>query len=344
MVKMSSCYRVVGSLGSPYTMKVRAVFRYRRLPHLFEMRNGDVRREVAHVRPQIIPMVQRPHDKQWYVDSTPIIYDLESRHDNNRSVLPASAADRFVAELVEDFADEWLTKAMFHYRWYYAADRDFSAYWIATDHVTGGGEARTERRELARVFCDRQVSRMELVGCTEQNKPVIECTYERVLDALESDVGYGQFLFGTRPSIADFGLFGQLKTLSDDPTPQWLMRQRAPTLCHWIRQLDDLSGLEGAWHGREETPLPSVRTLLELCGQAYLPFLAANEAAIHAEQDRVELRIFQHDYVQPTFRYQLKCYSRLRALYAALDADAKHLLDPVLEATGCLVFLAGARA
>ena len=341
---MSNNYRVVGSLGSPYTMKMRAVFRYRRLPHLFEMRNGAVRSEVAHVRPQIIPMVQRPQDDEWYVDSTPIIYDLESRHDNNRSVLPDDPADRFLAELIEDLADEWLTKAMFHYRWHYAADRDFSAYWIATDHVVGGGEARSERREVARSIGDRQVSRMELVGCTEQNKPVIELTYERLLDALETDVGYGQFLFGTRPSIADFGLFGQLKTLSDDPTPQWLMRQRAPTVCHWLRQLDDLSGLDGAWRRDDETRLQSVRKLLELCGEAYLPFLSANEAAIHAEQDHVGLRIFGHDYLQPTFRYQLKCYSRLKALHGALDSDVKQQLVPLLAETGCLKYLTNLRA
>ena len=54
---MSDSYRIVGGLGSPYSMKMRAVFRYRRLPHIFEMRNGAVRDEVAHVRPSIIPMV-----------------------------------------------------------------------------------------------------------------------------------------------------------------------------------------------------------------------------------------------------------------------------------------------
>ena len=92
------------------------------------MRTGSVREETAAVRPQIIPMVQKPGDSGWDVDSTPIIYELEARHDNGRSLLPADAGDRFLAELIEDFADEWLTKAMFHYRWYYATDRDFSAY------------------------------------------------------------------------------------------------------------------------------------------------------------------------------------------------------------------------
>jgi glutathione S-transferase len=237
---MEGLYRIVGGLGSPYSMKMRAVFRYRRLQHTFEMRNGAVREEVAHVRPSIIPMVRGPDDADWMVDSTPILYELETRHDNGRSILPDNPGDRFLAELIEDFADEWLTKAMFHYRWYYATDRSFSAFWIATDQVVAAQGSRSERQAFADQISARQVSRMALVGCTDANKPVIEQSYFRVLDALEPHVGFGQFLFGTRPSIGDFGLFGQLKTLADDPTPQWLMRQRAPTVCHWVRQADDL--------------------------------------------------------------------------------------------------------
>ena len=90
-------YRIVGGLGSPYSMKMRAVFRYRRLQHVFEMRNGKVSEEVAHVRPSIVPMVRGADDRDWMVDSTPIIYELESRHSSDRSILPDSAGDRFLA-------------------------------------------------------------------------------------------------------------------------------------------------------------------------------------------------------------------------------------------------------
>ena len=87
-------YRIVGGLGSPYSMKMRAVFRYRRLQHVFEMRNGKVSEEVAHVRPSIVPMVRGADDRDWMVDSTPIIYELESRHSSDRSILPERAGDR----------------------------------------------------------------------------------------------------------------------------------------------------------------------------------------------------------------------------------------------------------
>jgi glutathione S-transferase len=335
---MDGHYRIVGGLGSPYSMKMRAVFRYRRLPHIFEMRNGSVREETNQVRPQIIPMVRGPEDEAWMVDSTPIVYELEDRHDNGRSVLPENPGDRFLAELIEDFADEWLTKAMFHYRWYYATDRGFSAYWIATDQVT---DADASRRAFADQIGERQVSRMPLVGCTDENKPVIERSYESVLDALESHVGFGRFLFGTRPSIGDFGLFGQLKTLSDDPTPQWLMRQRAPTVCHWVRQLDDLSGISGEWRPETEQIPDVVTMLLKICAATYLPFLAANAEAVDAGADTVQLELLDQPFSQPPFRYQTKCYSRLKSLYANLPQPDKQRIDPLLEQADCVRWLVG---
>ncbi|HBP14871.1 MAG TPA: glutathione S-transferase, partial [Gammaproteobacteria bacterium] len=50
------------------------------------------------------------------VDSTPIIRRLESEIPG-RSVIPEDPVIRFLDYLLEDYGDEWLTKAMFHYRW-----------------------------------------------------------------------------------------------------------------------------------------------------------------------------------------------------------------------------------
>jgi len=339
-IQSQNQYRIVGGLGSPYSMKMRAVFRYRRLAHRFEMRNGQIRDEVAHVRPYIIPMVRGPEDADWLVDSTPILYELESRYPEQRSILPEDPAVRFVSELIEDFADEWLTKAMFHYRWFYATDRSFSSYWIATDQVAGPDASRAAREAFAQAITERQVGRMPLVGCTAENRPVIERSYERVLDTLESHVGFGRFLFGTRPSIGDFGLFGQLKTLADDPTPQWLMRQRAPTVCHWVRQMDDLSGISGDWLASASEFPSAVTGLLEICGDCYLPFLAANEQTLRDELEQVDLEINGLRFSQPPFRYQVKCYSRLKSLYQQLPDAARRQLSTLLEQTGCERYLA----
>ena len=57
--------------------------------------------------------------------------------------------------------------------------------------------------------------------------------------------------------------------------------------------------------------------------------------------DEVALTLNGQTYRQPPFRYQGKCYSALRARYAALPDDARSRLDPLLDATGCLPWLTG---
>lgn len=332
---MSEPYRLMGQNGSPYSMKMRAIMRYRRIPHVWDQRSPRMVDDVADVKPKLMPMVRFPSDGNWRVDSTPIAMELEQLH-QDRSILPVDPVQCFLSDLFEDMADEWLTKAMFHYRWYYQDDRDFAAYWIASDNTPSGAGAMAKRKAFAESIRDRQVGRMALVGCTDENKAVIEESYRRCLSALESRVGYQSFLFGTRPSLGDFGLFGQLKTLGDDPTGRRVMKDSAPTVLHWVRHTDDLSGHEGEWIS-EDAPLPcAVTQLLSLCGEAYLPFLLANRDALEQGADELRLTIFGAPFAQAPFRYQAKCLSRLQALYARLPDPARVRLDPLLEKTGCL--------
>lgn len=335
---MTEPYIVLGQNGSPYSMKIRAIMRYRRLHHIWDQRSPRNVDEVAHVKPVLMPMVKFPADGEWRIDSTPIALELEHMS-AERSIMPPDPVHRFLSDLIEDMADEWLTKAMFHYRWHYQEASDYAAYWIASDNTPAGEGAAAKRRKFSDYIQDRQVGRMPLVGCTTENKPVIEESLDRVVHALEGRVGYQSFLFGTRPSFADFGLYGQLKTIIEDPVGRDVVLREAPTAFHWIRHTDDLSGHSGDWMGAD-APLPAAITeLLQLCGEAYLPFLAANRQAIDEGAEELRLTIFGHPFAQAPFRYQLKCYSRLQALYDRLgDADQVRL-DPLLEKTGCLDWL-----
>lgn len=331
---MGEVYRVVGSAGSPYLIKMRAIFRYRRILHIWQHCSGRIKDGTADVRPLLMAIVKFPSNGDWRVDSTPIAYELEERY-SERSILPPDPVHRFLAELIEDMADKWLTKAMFHYRWYYEPDQAFASWWIASDGLSADSVPRAEREAFAREFGKRQIDRMGTVGCTDENKPVIEETYRRVLEALETRCGLEGYLFGTRPSLADFGLFGQLKTLGDDPTPRAEMSRIAPTALHWIRQTDDLSGNDGKWLSAD-TELPeAVTALLLVCGMAYLPFLAANMRALEVGEPEVALTIFGKPYAQSPFRYQGKCYSRLRSLYGRLEGRDKLRADAFLEPTSC---------
>jgi glutathione S-transferase len=332
---------IVGAIGSPYTRKMKALARYRRIEIRF-LSGGPGGRPDGLPKPPLplLPVVYLPEGENDYratSDSTFQLRELETRY-TGRSVLPPDPVIALLDYLVEDYADEWVTKMMFHYRWYYAADRAFARTWIITSRDPVMAEA--ERRAGMQAFNDRQVGRMALVGCTEQNRPLIEESYRFVLDTVDRHVRAIPFLFGARPSLADFGLFGQLQILSVDPTPMAEMRERAPDVYCWLLRLDDASGVEGEWID-PAAPLPGTLTaLLRHCGETYLPFLAANTRALQEGRDEVALDILGRPYAQAPFRYQGKCHDALRRKLAALPGEVRHWLDPVLEQTGCLRYLA----
>ena len=74
----------------------------------------------------LVPILHIPKDDAYLVDSTPIAYELERRH-SERSILPDDPGLAFLSHLIEDMADEWITKAMFLYRWEKPEDQEYSA-------------------------------------------------------------------------------------------------------------------------------------------------------------------------------------------------------------------------
>jgi glutathione S-transferase len=321
-------YEVWGQLGSPYSLKMRAVMRYRRLPHVWRpiSRDSPVR---AKVKVPVIPIV-RFGDDDWRNDSTPMIQALEALHPE-RSLVPTDPGDAFLAMLLEDMADEWGTKLMFHYRWAPVEDQAPNAFTIAQQSMPGAPRATVER--AGETLRERQVGRMPLVGCTPQNAPLIEQTARRVLGLIDGHVPEGMWLFGARPSLADIGWYGQLSQLARDPTPRALMRSEFPAAFTWVETLDDASGLEpGPWRDPDTDPSPALASLCALASELYLPFLAENARALAAGSGEYSVSLLGHPYAQAPFSYQAKCLAVLKAAFAALPADARQRVETALAA------------
>ena len=99
---MEGTYRLIGNIGSPYSMKMRAILRYRRIPFVWVNRDQKVNDEIAHVKPPVIPVLQYPEDGSYHVDSTPLAYELEKRHPGRRSIIPEDPGLAFLSHLIED--------------------------------------------------------------------------------------------------------------------------------------------------------------------------------------------------------------------------------------------------
>ena len=322
-------YRIIGIESSPYAVKVRAVMRYRHIPYVWVARMPQFHAETRAVRPLLMPVVQYP-DGAYRTDSTPIIMELEQRHPNTRSIVPDAPGAAFLSALIEDMADEWLTKSLFHYRFSRERDAASGAAWVMDDAHPDLNHADLAAR--TREFIARQTARMPLVGCTAANAPLLERFYRELLDVLEAYVATDRFLFGSRPALGDFALYGQLNTLATDPTPREIMRNAAPRTEHWVRRVDDASGVDGVWASGTSAVIPG---LLDLAARYYLPFLAANRRAIDTGVESVAIDIDGHRYAQPCYRYQAKCYDYLRTGYAALDDTARARIAPLLADSGC---------
>ena len=123
---MADGYRIIGAEMSPYSVKVRAYFRYKGIPHQWILRNAASQAEFEkHAKMPIIPLVISP-DGTGIQDSTPIIDRVEKLHPEP-SIHPTDHVARFISALIEEFGDEWGNKWMFHYRWARDVDQISSA-------------------------------------------------------------------------------------------------------------------------------------------------------------------------------------------------------------------------
>jgi glutathione S-transferase len=324
-------YRLIGSTASPYAIKLRALMRYRRIPFDWVIMTKELRKQTAHLRPNLIPVLQYP-DGTFGGETTALAYDLEARH-AERSVLPPDRALGFVCDLLEDLADEWAVKPLFLYRWWDVEDQAYVSRWAAEEWSTS--EAATGSADEIEEFRRRQISRMSILGATLENKPLLEESFRRILAAFEPHVGMTNYLFGSRPSLADFAWFGQLSEMATDPTPMRILRERAPFTDHWLRRLDDASGAEGEWYPRERVLGGWVEALLRIGGELYLPFLVANAQAFAKGLERLEIEVWGLRYALSPFKYQVKCLDQLRAKFAALSTEDRQTLRPILSRTGC---------
>jgi glutathione S-transferase len=335
--------RIVGIHGSPYSRKLLAALRYRRIPYSWIVTDSPEHEGLPRPRVVLLPqlIVNEGGSDVAITDSTPILRDLDRRHPERR-VRPSDPVVAMLDAILEDWADEWLTKPMFHYRWAFDDDirraSDILPRWSHPERDddfvrTGGG-----------MFAQRQIGRLGVVGSNAVTAPVIEASYRRALELLSAHLLGCRFLLGGRPGASDFAVYGQLTQLAGfDPTPTALAYEIAPRVVAWVHVMEDLSGLEpkeSDWIARDAVP-DTVRALLAEVGRVYVPFLLANAKAIAGGAGSVECTIDDRPWTQKPFPYQAKCLGFLRDEFAALSAADRADAARLLEGTGCEILFAG---
>lgn len=334
---MTEAITLSGAPGSPYTRKMLAVLRYRRIPYRFLLPNNPRLRDLPRPKVPLLPTFYLPDaagELQAVTDSTPLIARFEREY-AGRSLIPADPALAFLNDLIEDYADEWLTKAMFHYRWNYRPDIDKAAKVLPC--WRGFTTPDADLAKAAAAVSERQIGRLGYVGSNAVTRPVIEASYRRFLQAFEDHLRQFPYLMGQRPGSCDFAVFGQLTQLAEfDPTPAALALEIAPRVTAWVGMMEDLSGLEpadGDWLTVDALPA-SLAALLAEIGRVYPPVMLANAQAVMAGAAEVNAEVDGQAWTQNPFPYQAKCLGWLRQSRADLPAAARAQVDSVLEPAG----------
>ena len=127
---------LIGSPPSPYTRKMIALLRFKQIPYkviwgdpVQLLTSGDLANlNIDPPKPSLLPtfiLENESNELSAFTDSTPLIRRFEKEYPS-RNCIPINPVLSFLNYVLEDFADEWVTKYMFHYRWHFDEDIDLS--------------------------------------------------------------------------------------------------------------------------------------------------------------------------------------------------------------------------
>lgn len=313
---------------SPFGLKVILLCRYTKLP-LQVLPGGEfldswryairrerlVRRRLPLTWPAMtdddefpaVPYLFGPDGENLY-DSTAIAAWLDHGLDPERRTHPVEPYARFVAHLIDDYADELGLYIVHHNRWVLSA----------TDNDAGERVGREFRflfgplhPRFGRWFAARQTRRLPYLfsvaregfridGLPPERQPpsragfppthaFLDEAFERLLGVLEPLLAARPFVLGARFTLTDAALYGQLAMNLSDPSADRRIRERAPCVHQWLGRLHrgDPSLLEAAGPLRIDADLSPL--LAEIC-RTHVPLMRQNLAACEAWKAKGERR------------------------------------------------------
>ena len=336
---MTDSIKLIGNVASPYTRKMIAYLRYKRIPYeVIWGQPEDVLKKmnIEPPKPILLPVFILDRDGQAtaVTDSTPLIREFEEKYPD-RSVLPKDPALNFINFILEDFGDEWCTKFMFHYRWHFDEDADNAGTILPL-----GINSTLEDDELAffkEHFAKRQIDRLWVVGSNNDTAEFIDKSYKNVLSIFEEHFKKHPFLLGNFPSSCDFAVYGQFTQLVGfDPTPRRIAHEISPRTVAYVNTLDDRGGLD---YVEEDISLDSlsdsIHNLFKELAVSYVPTLIENHKAIKEGEKEWSVELVGYPWKQKSFPYQAKCLDWIRDEFRDLDNENQQKVLSFLTTNNC---------
>ena len=328
-----TAYRLFGAETSPYSLKVRSFLTYKGIDFDWIARSQATEEEFqSFARVPTVPLLVSPN-RAPNQDSTDILSCVENDHAEPSSV-PDDPACAVLALILEDYADEWLNKVMFLKRWGQKPDREAAAD-RTMEQLFDGKLPRAKKKTRDQII-KRMRDRLPLVGVEKKNEKTLNTSFERFATLLNKHLEHNLFIFGGRPSVADFALAGQFSQMLIDETPGAWLRENTPFVTAWCEFMDAPKA------GAPFKPLEELKeTLLPIfkgeITQTYLPWASANLAAAQDKQDRTSVKIDKKAFEQVTQHYAATSFKSVQKAVRRLNDN--EALSSFLEEAGAKAFL-----
>ncbi len=253
----------------------------------------------------LVPFLFGPDGENLY-DSTAIARWLDDNIAKpDQQLIPDNPAMAFIVRLIDDYADEFGLYMVHHQRWK-----------ISASDNTGGRRLANEFRRLlgplqgpfAAWFSARQVRRLpylfsvadkafKIPGLPKWRQPpakagfpstheFLESSFIRLLNILEELLSKRPYILGSRFSLADAAIYGELAMNLDDPSTAIQIKNTTPVLFNWlvrIRNHDIPRPAEGKWCLDND-----LRPLLNEICRTHIPLMQLNITAYEQWREQGE--------------------------------------------------------
>jgi glutathione S-transferase len=369
---MKHQYRLYGVQVSLFVGKVRGYLNFKGLdyqekaPTVYDL----LRRFPNKVGAAVMPVI-KSRDGEWLADSTDIIETLERRHPFP-SIRPASPRQIIAAMLFEAWCDDVWHPVALHTRWSFPEN-----YPLFRSEIGKGllpyAPGFLQNWVVDSTAAARMRDAKPRMGVTPEQIAQLEQWTTNILDLLENHFTQHDYLFGGRPTIADFSLLGPLYGhLSLDPWPQRELIASRPNIKDYIERMHRGDKTSGDFLENDEIP-STLRPIFDIIFAEFYPLLSKTVELVNDFVARkglqkgdalprtiakVSFPMGEGEYTRHTFSYALWMMQRIQKQLRVMpehkrtsvsewfaDRGQVNLLEmnfgPAVERAGLTVRLAG---
>jgi glutathione S-transferase len=322
-----------GAETSAYSTKMRSYLKYKGVAFDWLPRTQDNDAELKSLsRFPTLPVLVTASGFAVH-DTTPMMEALEA-DSPEPSATPGDPAIAFLACVLEEYADTWLAKAAYHYRWTRKKDQRLAAARSIDDYYTR--EAPEDRKAAEDLAIETMLGQLKAMGLEGEFGDVVEKSFKRFVKLLDDHLRKHLCIFGGRPSIADFAIAGQLIQMMKDPTPAKIIEKDGEFVVKWCEFLDDPkpSGPFEALDDLRDTLAP---IFSEELVAAFLPWAAENLESSLAGLETFDVTLGKDTFTLAPLRSAARSFRELRRKF--VTGQTIEPLKTFTDETASTIFL-----